>query len=63
MRWSDLDDLLVKLWESYPIRVRIVYPLFRTVDNVRRVKGWIPYLFPELKKRGVIDLVELGLSS
>ena len=51
MRWSDLDRLLVQLWESHSVRLRIVLPWTR---DKARANGWAGYLLPETTKRGVI---------
>jgi hypothetical protein len=55
-RWSDLEHLLVTLWESHSVRVKVVYPQTQT-----RTKDWAVYLFPELTKRGIIEVVEEAL--
>ena len=54
MRWSDLDRLLVQLWESRLIRPKIVYP--PAMDGIK-AKDWASYLLPETTRRGTIDLV------
>jgi len=56
MQWPDLDRLLVQFWDSRSIRPKVVYP--RTKNEKRRMKGWVGNLLPEIKKRGIIDLVE-----
>lgn len=57
-RWSDLDHRLVELWESRSVRGRVVYHRTQTRDGGRGSRDWATYLFPELTKRGIIDLVE-----
>ena len=63
VRWSDLDLLLVQFYYSRSIRVRISYPQSQT--QVRLVgaptstgKDWVAYFFPELTRRGIIDVVK-----
>jgi hypothetical protein len=58
MRWSDLDRLLVKLWELRATRTRVVYSQSEPSDGARGAKDWVVYLLPELTKRGFGDLVE-----
>ena len=54
-QWSDLDRLLVRLWESRSIRPKVVCkPLERENRNTRRCIGC---LLPEMTERGIIDLV------
>ena len=60
MRWPDLDRHLIEFWESRSIRIRILCPHSRPTHGKRGVKDWVPYLLPELTKKGVIDLVETG---
>lgn len=57
-RWSDLERLLIECWDSRSIRVEVVYPQTQTRNLARGMKDWAVYLFPELTKRGIIDLVE-----
>lgn len=57
-RWSDLDRLLVGFWESRSIRAAVVYHRTPRRNGARGIRDWATYLFPELTKRGVIDLVE-----
>ena len=53
--WLDVDHLLVQLWDSRSIRPRVAYS---TGSEKEEVMGPIWNLFPELAKRGLIDLVE-----
>ena len=50
--WQDLDRLLLQFWTSHSIRPKIVgeggYILGHLVQR----------LFPELTRRGIVDLVE-----
>ena len=56
-QWSDLDRLLVQLWESHPIRpVAVVFT--KWVGELKKMRDWIGRLLPEITKRGVIDIVE-----
>ena len=52
-QWLDLDRLLVQLWESRSIRPKLVPGL-----PMENRKQNIACLFPEMTKRGVIDLAE-----
>ena len=60
MRLLDLDRLLVQFWDSRSIRARILYP--PSLEGCRffaeSAGRWIPYLFPELTRRGIVDIVE-----
>lgn len=56
-RWSDLDRLLLKFWDSHSIRPKVVDS--RTEDEKRGTRDWVRYLFPEATKGGIIDVVEL----
>lgn len=56
MRWSDLDRLLVQLWESCSIRSMIVCP--RSKIKTRGVEDWARYLLPEIASRGRVELVD-----
>ena len=51
--WSELDRLLVQLWESHSIRPEV------TCDAPPEgAWSWVDCLLPELMKRGAISLVE-----
>ena len=52
MRWSNLDSLLVQLWESRSIRSKVVCS--QAKDGA---EDWLGCLFPEMTKRGFIGLV------
>ena len=56
IRWLDLDRLLVQYWDTYSILTRVVYP--RIESGMRGIERWARYLFPEMTKRGIIDLDE-----
>jgi hypothetical protein len=52
--WSDLDRLLVQLWESHSIHPTVISEKWQDmVDSI----GW---LLPEITKKGMIDLVTLA---
>ena len=53
---KDLDRLLVQLWDSHSIRTSVT--CFIAEHQKREMRGWAGYMFPELTKRGIIDLVE-----
>jgi hypothetical protein len=55
--WSDLDRALVQLWESHSIRVKVVYPRFPEW-SVATTKVLLGRLFPEMTKRGIVNLAE-----
>ena len=48
--WQDLDRLLVQFWTSHSIRPKLV-------DSSERLKNRTLTLFPELTKRGLLDVV------
>lgn len=52
-QWSDLDHLLVQLWNSRSIRPRVVCT--RPEGEVGDVETRIGCLLPEMTKRGVVD--------
>jgi len=54
-QWSDLDRLLVEFWESRSIRPRVG----RVTQGERRrsMEYCIGCLLPEIKKRGIVDMV------
>ena len=55
-KWLDLDRLLVQFWESRSIRPKVVCNL--TELEKKEGRDWGGHLFPELTRRGIIDLVE-----
>jgi hypothetical protein len=55
MRWSDLDRLLVHLWESHSIHSKVVCP--RSRNKSMRVDDWARYLLPEIVERGIVEPV------
>lgn len=56
MRWSDLDRLLVQLWESHSIKSKVVCP--RSRNRTMRVEDWTKYLLPGIADRGIVELIE-----
>ena len=48
--WQDLDHLLVQFWTSHSIRPKLV-------DGKKHLKDLTPTLFPELTRRGLLDIV------
>jgi hypothetical protein len=51
-QWLDLDRLLIQVWESHSIRPKIVSVAELCIGD--RVQSFLP----EVKKRGILDLVE-----
>ena len=54
--WLDLDLFLAQLWETRSIRTKVIC----TTEGSMGVN--IECLFPEMMKRGIIDLVEYDLA-
>ena len=52
--WLDLDHLLVQLWASHSLRLKVAYELLR---GSRESRYHVTKLLPELMRRGVVDLV------
>ena len=58
VRWSDLDLLLVRFWESHSIRTKVMCPPYLPANDWSSVSTvWVPYLFPESIKGGILELV------
>jgi hypothetical protein len=57
--WLDLDRLLVRLWESSSIRLKLTRLRLTGIQepDIRYHVGY-RCLFPEITKRGIFDLVE-----
>ena len=56
-QWSDLDRLLVQIWESRSIRPKVI--LAANIWEGKEDAGTcVGYLLPEVTKRGIIDLVQ-----
>ena len=58
IQWVDLDRVLVRLWQSYPVRVKLVYTARGGPEAVERAREFIKKLLPETMKGGVIGLVD-----
>jgi hypothetical protein len=56
-QWSDLDRLLVQLWESHPIRSMAVV-FTKRVGESKKMRDRVGRLLPEITKKGEIDNVE-----
>jgi len=54
-QWLDLDRILVQLWESRSIRIRVIRTSLRSEKHGMR--DCIGHLLPEMMRRGMIDLV------
>ena len=52
-RWSDLDRLLVEVWESRSIRPRV--GCRGLGEKQRDMDSCIGCLLPEITKRGIVD--------
>ena len=48
--WQDLDCLLVQFWTSHSIRPTLI-------DGMKHLKDLTLTLFPELTRRGLLDIV------
>jgi len=53
--WQDLDRLLLQFWTSHSIRPKIVFKDGEEGCNLRYL---VQKLFPELTRRGIVDVVE-----
>jgi hypothetical protein len=54
--WQELDHMLLQFWTSHSIRPRIKYNAGNAGDDDLGVLA--PSLFPELTRRGAVDLIE-----
>ena len=54
-QWSELDRLLVRLWESRSILPKVIHPTMR--GGPYGTKDFIGHLLPEMMKREMITLV------
>ena len=57
-QWSDLDRVLVKLWELQATHIQVVCPRAEERNLARKMKDWAVYLLPELTRRGIADLIQ-----
>jgi len=55
-QWSELDHLLVQLWESRSIRPRTLY--LAPGGTGKDIIECVGCLLPEVTRRGIIDLAE-----
>jgi len=55
-QWLELDRLLVQLWESHSIRTRLICTIL--TEQEQELGDYFGCLFPEITKRGIVDLVE-----
>jgi hypothetical protein len=55
--WSELDRLLIQLWESHSIRPKALYSVPSWVDR-RRARICMESLLPETAAGGIVDLIE-----
>ena len=57
-QWADLERVLVQLWRSYPVHVKLVYTTRSEPEGGERVCEFIKNLLPETMKGDAIDLVD-----
>ena len=55
--WNGLNRVLVQFWSTHSIRQCIMYLAGRGEKDMR---DCAPSLFPELARRGLVDMVELS---
>ena len=55
--WQELDHLLVQLWTSYSVRLKIMY---RREEGEDKARGLAQRLLPELTRRGIIEVAGCG---
>ncbi|KAF9644817.1 hypothetical protein BDM02DRAFT_843190 [Thelephora ganbajun] len=53
-QWTDLDRVLVQLWESYGIRPKVMHSVTEKKKEIQRER--IGDLLPEITERGIIEL-------
>ena len=58
--WLELDHLLVRLRESHPFRLRVLYGVPSHVDG-QSARRCMDSLLPEVATRGVADFAEDGV--
>jgi len=56
--WLDLDRLLAQFWESRSARPKVICTAL--MGEERDMRDFIGCLLPELTRRGMLDLAELG---
>ena len=55
--WQGLDHLLVQLWTSHSVRLKIMY---RRDEGEDEARGLAQTLLPEFTRRGVIDMAKMN---
>ena len=55
--WLELDSVLIKLWESHPVRLKAWHYFSFLAGKARET---MENLFPEATKRGMVDLFMRG---
>ena len=55
--WQGLDHLLVQLWTSHSVRLKIMY---RREEGEDKARGLAQRLLPELTRRGIIEVAGCG---
>lgn len=56
-QWLELDRLLVQLWESHAIRLRVLYDGSTSTVAQQKMRGCIECFFPETVARGIVDMI------
>lgn len=54
--WLGLDRLLARLKESHSICLKVLYEVPSSMDR-ERARGYMECLFPEVTKRGIVEVV------
>jgi len=54
--WLELDHLLVQLWESHLIHLKVLYNSPKWADR-KRARSFVESLLPEVTTRGAVDLI------
>jgi len=55
--WSELDQLLVQLWESRSILPKMLYNVYP--ESEKAMRELVGYRLPEITGRGIVDLVKI----
>ena len=55
--WMELDRILVQLWESHSVHLKVLYSVPRGMAAMK-ARGFMENLLPEVTRRGVVDLAE-----
>jgi hypothetical protein len=59
-QWLELDHLLVQLWESHSIRLKISYSALQGREG-EVARSRMSDLLPEVTSRGIAEFIEQGL--